>query len=156
MFSIRRLPAQATGPLGRVFTEDFDDLFGMLRDLPVLPVIPRAALRFRVVEHPDRYEIGIEAPGVRKEDMKLRIQEHSLIVEYAPQETVEKKDSSGSDGKVVLDEHTRIRARRELKFAAELADSGHEASMENGVLTVRLMKKAPVPPQAASRELAIR
>jgi HSP20 family molecular chaperone IbpA len=159
MFSIRRVSPTSVGSLARAFSEDLDPFFEMLGGLPTLPdlpVVPRASLRFKVVEHPDRFEVSIEAPGARKEDMKLRVKEQSLIVEYAPQDAGERKEAAANEtGRVVLDEHTQIRARRELRFSTDLADTGHCASMENGVLAVRLMKKAPVPPQAASRELAI-
>ena len=159
MFSIRRVSPTSVGYLAQAFPGDLDQLFEMLGGSPVLPdlpVVPRASLRFKVVEHPDRFEVSIEAPGARREDMKLRVKEQSLIVEYAPQDAGEKKETATNEtGQVVLDEHIRIRARRELHFSTDLADKGHFASMENGVLAVRLVKKAPVLPQAVSRELAI-
>lgn len=155
MFGVRRYSVPGGSSLGLRLPGDLDDMLDRMAGLSAMPVIPRTSLRFRVIEHPNHYDVSVEAPGARKEDMKLQVLENTLTVEYVPAEKhTEKSEGTSPEGKVVLDERSKVRSRRVLTFTSELADTGHEAKMENGVLSVRLVKKAPAP-QSVSRELAI-
>jgi HSP20 family protein len=111
-----------------------------------LPAAVRA--RMDVIDKGDRYEVLVDLPGVRKEDIQVNVEGARVSI------TAEtKSESETKDGERVL--HTERYAAsyaRSFELPAEVTEEGAEASFENGVLKLGLPKRATV----MSKRLTVR
>lgn len=100
---------------GSVFREPFADLF----------------------DEGDKYVVTIELPGVRKEDIKLRIVDNTLYVEaQANREFVE-------EGNAIRMERAYTAFRRIIRLPEEVVPEKPRARYRNGILEVEIPKKNP-------------
>lgn len=116
--------------LGRVVDRLFDDL----------GVAPRAALRSPAVdvrESETNYVLVADLPGAAKEDVKVSIDGHKVTIAA----TV--KAAAAQEGeRALLSERAVTQYERSLKLPVEVDDQASTARLENGVLTLTLVKKA--------------
>jgi HSP20 family protein len=130
-------------------TDPFDDLFkGFFR-----PVRWEGALqgppqiKIDVSEKPEGFVVKAEVPGVKKEDIDIRIDGDTVTISAeVKQERDEKKE-----GKVVRSERYYGAMRRSMSFGTDIDESKAQAKCENGVLEVFLPKKE----KAQTKRLAI-
>ena len=133
-----------------LFDEFFNDFF-QRAGVPAargseLPAAVRA--RMDVIDKGDRYEVLVDLPGVRKEDIQANVEGARVSITA---ETRSQRESR--DGERVL--HTERYAAsyaRSFELPAEVTEEGAEASFENGVLRLGLPKRATV----TSKRLTVR
>ncbi len=137
-------------PFGLLFDEFFSDFFQRGR-APVArngEFSPAVRARIDVVDKGDKYEVRVDLPGVKKDDINVTIEGAHVAI------TAESKGEKKSDnGERVL--HTERYATsyvRNFELPVEVTQEGADAGFENGVLTLALPKRAAV----ASKRLAIR
>jgi HSP20 family protein len=119
---------------------DFDRLFDISGLRERVGLIPSLALQ--VSEHADFYRVSAEVPGARKEELKVVIREDIVTIGF--QRSAPASDTAGAEsGKVVYADRSAARAERSVQLPEELAESGHEAKLENGVLELKLIKRTP-------------
>ena len=104
-------------------------------------------IKIDLSETDDKYTVKAEIPGVRKEDIDVRI-DGSLVSIGAE---VKNESQEKKDGRVLRSERRYGYASRSFTLASEVDDSKSEARYENGVLQLVLPKKAGT----ASKKLAI-
>jgi len=93
--------------------------------------------RLNVVETEKSYEIEAELPGVKKEDVKVAIENQRVTIEGEA-----KREEQQREGENLL--YTERSARkfvRSFMLPSEVDDANAQARMENGVLTLSLPKK---------------
>lgn len=130
----RSLPAGAINgvalhDLGRVVDRLFDDL----------GVSPRTALRSPAVdvrETTQAYVLVADLPGVAKEDVKVSIDGQKISIAA----TV-KSEATQEGERVLLGERSVTQFERSLKLPVEIDEQASQARLENGVLTLTLVKK---------------
>lgn len=130
----RSVPASAFNgaalhDLGRVVDRLFDDL----------GVAPRTTLRAPAIdvrETDTSYLLAADLPGVAKEDVKVSIDGHKVSIAAA----VKAADAKEGE-RVLLGERSVTRFERSLKLPVEIDDLASSARLENGVLTLTLVKK---------------
>ncbi len=89
-------------------------------------------------EHDDSYLVKADIPGVRKEDIDVRIDRNQVTISAEiKKETQEKKD-----GRVLRSERQYGFASRSFALASDVDDGKAEAKYQNGVLELKLPKKA--------------
>ena len=91
-----------------------------------------------VHEHEDHYEVNIDVPGFRKEDITLELQNGYLTV------TASKgldKDETTKKGKVIRQERWAGTLQRSFYVGDTLTEEDVQAKYEDGVLHVALPKK---------------
>ena len=93
-----------------------------------------------VTEHEDRYEIDIDLPGFKKDELQLSLQNGYLIV------TASKgldKDEKSAEGKLIRQERYAGAMQRSYFVGKELTEEEIKAKFENGVLNLCIPKKEP-------------
>jgi HSP20 family protein len=95
-------------------------------------------IKIDLTEHDDSYAVKAEIPGVRKEDIDVRIDRNQVTISAeVKQEKEEKKD-----GRVLRSERQYGFASRSFALASDVDDAKADAKYQNGVLELRLPKKA--------------
>lgn len=127
--------------------EPFDDLFrGFFR--PVRAVSSEAPqIKMDVKEDDQAYTVHAEVPGVNKEDIQVTIDGNQVSLSAEVKRETENKDGE----KLLRSERYFGKVYRSFTLANEIDDAAAEAKYNNGVLELRLPKKAT----AAAKRLEI-
>jgi HSP20 family protein len=134
-----------------LFDEFFNDFFHR-SGAPVaarsneLPAAVRA--RMDVIDKGDRYEVLVDLPGVRKEDINVAIEGARVSITAETKSQRETKDGE----RVLHTERYAASYARSFELPAEVTEDGAEASFDNGVLRLGLPKRATV----MSKRLTVR
>ena len=122
-----------------IFGKDFfDDFF----DAPRMPA-PRADLmKTDVQEHDDGYVLDLDMPGVKKEDMQVELKDGYLTVSAKTGYDNEEKDKKG---RYLRRERFSGSFSRNFYVGEDVTEQDIKARFENGVLTIAVPKKQPVP-----------
>lgn len=136
-------------PFGSLFDEflaDFGrDWMAPMRWTPELPLVARA--RMDVVDKGASYEVTVDLPGVKKEDINVAVE--GARVSITAESKTEKEVKEGE--RVLHSERYAARYARSFELPAEVTETGADARFDNGVLTLTLPKREPV----AAKRLAI-
>jgi HSP20 family protein len=104
-------------------------------------------IKIDLSEHDDSYMVKADIPGVRKEDIDVRIDRNQVTISAeVKQEKEEKKD-----GRVLRSERQYGFASRSFALASDIDDAKADAKYQNGVLELRLPKKAT----SSSKKLSV-
>jgi HSP20 family protein len=130
------------------FDETFDDLF---KGFFVRPVAydsqPAAQVKVDVKEEDGAYVVYADIPGVKKEDIHVTVDGNQVAISTEVKRAREDKQGD----KLVHVERYAGKAYRAFSLAQEVDETQAQAKYADGVLELRLPKKA----QAAARKLAI-
>jgi HSP20 family protein len=105
-------------------------------------------MRIDVSEKDDSYIVKADIPGVKKEDINVRIDGNVVQIDA---ETRQEKESRENGGKVLRSERYYGTISRTFSLAQDVDDQKAKARYTDGVLNLELPKKA----STASRKLAI-
>ena len=131
--------------LPSIFGENlFDDLFDFpaLRELRNIDrkLYGRNAsheMKTDVKEHDDRYEVDIDLPGFKKEEIQLNLENGYLTVTAA--KGLEKEEEK--KGKLIRQERWAGTLQRSFYVGEALEETDIAARFENGVLSLQIPKK---------------
>lgn len=135
-----------------LFDEFFNDFFQRSAGVPgaartgELPAAVRA--RMDVIDKGDRYEVLVDLPGVKKEDIQVSVEGPRVSITAETQSQRETKDGE----RVLHSERYAASYARSFELPAEVTEEGAEASFDNGVLKLGLPKRA----QVMSKRLQVR
>ena len=132
--------------LPSIFGENlFDDLFGFsafpeLRDIDRKLYGRNAAREMKtdVREHDDSYEVDVDLPGFKKEEIKLNLENGYLTI--ATEKALEKKQENKKD-KVLRQERYSGTMQRSFYVGDSVTEEDIKAKYENGVLSLTIPKK---------------
>jgi HSP20 family protein len=105
-------------------------------------------LRIDVSENDTAYTVKADIPGVKKEDIKVRIDNNMVQIDA---EMKEEKETKGKGGKVLRSERYYGAVSRSFSLAQDVDDAKSQATYADGVLTLELPKRAV----ARSKQLAV-
>lgn len=105
------------------------------------------SIRLDVSETDDEYAVKAEIPGVRKEDIDVRIDGDQITISAE----VKKDKEERQDGRVLRSERQYGFASRSFTLACDVDEGKADAKYDNGVLSLRLPKRAA----SASKRLAV-
>lgn len=105
-------------------------------------------IRVDVVEKDGMFKVRADLPGVKKEDINVRIDGNLVQIDA---ETKGEKEFKGDGGKVLRSERYYGSVSRAFALTQDVDDSKAVAKYEDGVLTLDLPKKA----NPSSKRLAI-
>ncbi len=112
-----------------------DQMFGDLRFGPPLFLQGGAVPRMDVVEKDGHVELTAELPGLAREDVRIELADDMLVI--SGEKRQEKEETQGSRK---VTERVYGSFMRTLNLPAGIKPADIEASMDKGVLTVRLPK----------------
>jgi HSP20 family protein len=133
--------------------EAFDDLFRNFWMHPALRLgglplpLPETQIRMDVKEDDKAYIVHAEMPGVKKDDIHVTIDGDQVAISA---EVKQEKDVKEGE-KVLRSERYYGKVSRAFSLGQDVDQSAAEAKYHDGVLELKLPKKATSP----SRELAI-
>jgi len=106
-----------------------------------------AAIKMDVSETDNGYQVHAEIPGVKKDEIQVTIEGNQVTIGAEVKRETESKDGE----RVLRTERYYGRVFRSFVLPTEINESASEAKYENGVLDLKLVKKAPV----SGRKLSI-
>jgi HSP20 family protein len=119
--------------------DPFDDAFrGFLRPWKFERSVQAPQIKIDVTEHDANYAVKAEIPGVRKEDIDVRIDGNRVTISAEVKKEKEEKDG----GRVLRSEREYGYASRTFTLGSAVDDSKSDAKYNNGVLELVLPKKA--------------
>ena len=137
----------------RLFEPGFSDNFETAMRRFLAPVAgeleaPELKMRIDVSEKDNAYVVKADIPGVKKEDINVRIDGNVVQIDA---ELKREKETKGEGGKVLRSERYWGNVSRTFSLAQDVDDGKAQAKYADGVLTLELPKKA----SAASKKIAI-
>ena len=94
-----------------------------------------AAMRSNVEEFNDHYELKVEMPGCRKEDIRIRLDSGYLII------TARRGTRQDHQGSFIMREIVEGRFQRSYYVGDNIQESDIYAKFDNGILTISVPKK---------------
>ncbi|WP_297548092.1 Hsp20/alpha crystallin family protein [Thermococcus sp.] len=91
-----------------------------------------------IFDRGDRFIITVELPGVRKEDIKLRVTEDTVYIEAQ----IKREKELEEEGAIRIERYYSG-YRRVIRLPEEVIPEKAKARYNNGVLEIELPKKAP-------------
>ncbi len=102
-----------------------------------------------IVDKKDHYEIKADLPGVKKEDLKVNLENGVLTIEASHKE----EKSEEKNGKVIRKERRTGRFLRSFTLGENVHDKDIKAEFKDGVLTIEAPKVKPEAPK--SRQISV-
>lgn len=99
--------------------------------------------RLNVTETDKTFEVAAELPGVKKEDLKIAIDNRRVTIEAEVKHEEERKEGES----LIYSEWSTKKFARSMTLPAEVDDAGAQAKLEHGVLKLSLPKKEPAQPK---------
>ncbi len=130
------------------------DVFNDFFDTNFIPRVNATAPAINVIEHENEYDVELAAPGMTKDDFKVSLdEEQNLVVAIEKkQENEEKKE----EGHYLRREFSYTQYHQTLLLPDDVDRDKIEATVNHGVLTVKLPKLTPQEEKRESRAIDIK
>ena len=99
-----------------------------------------SVMKTDIVEKDGNYELNIELPGVKKEDIQMELKDGYLKITAAHNSNTEDKDK---EGKIIRKERVSGSYSRSFYVGEHVRTEDVKASFDNGELKVTVPKEAP-------------
>ena len=93
-----------------------------------------------IVEKDDKYQLSMEMPGIKKENIHMELKNGYLKIGAT---TTENKEDKDSQGKVLRKERFSGSYSRSFYVGNNISQEDIKASFDNGELTILIPKNAP-------------
>jgi HSP20 family protein len=125
--------------LRETFTDPFENAFRrLLAPLTLDTEAPAMTMKLDVTEKDGAYNVQAELPGVRKEDIQVRVDGNLVQIDAECRSDREQKEGE----RVLRKERYYGSISRAFTLASDIDDSKVEAKYADGILTLLLPKKA--------------
>jgi len=125
----------------------FDDLF----NTPFFTRSEANMMKTDIKEHDGSYELTVDLPGVKKEDIKAELNDGYLTITA---ENNTSKDEKDENGKYICRERYSGSYSRSFYVGDAVTEEDIKAKFENGTLTLVILKKE-APPEKQNKYIAI-
>ena len=136
------------------FVSDFFDDFGdMFRCMPSYVKDNRAYnMSTDVKEFEDHYELDMELPGFKKEDVKAELKNGYLTISAKHDES---NDEKNEEGKFIRKERYYGECKRSFYVGNSMSKEDIKANFENGILKLNVPKTEAKPEVEADNYISI-
>ena len=126
---------------GTVMDDLMSELMGYPCNLEKEKEVPETIGRMTadVKEYDDRYELSLELPGYKKEEVKVELEDGYLKVSA---EHSEEKETQDDGGKYIRKERHYGKLKRNFYVGPRTKSDSIKAAFENGVLELTVMKES--------------
>jgi HSP20 family protein len=123
------------------FDETFDDLFKgfFVRPMSLDNQTPAVQVRMDVTEDDGAYTVHAEVPGVKKDDISVTIDGNQVAITAEVKHNYQDKNE-----KVLRSERYYGKVYRAFSLAQDVDEASAQAKYNDGVLELRLPKKAVI------------
>ena len=137
-----------------IFGRDFmDDFFTVPFGIDTMtPVRDAGLMKTDVKEKEDAFDLIMNLPGVKKEDVKAELKNGYLTISA---ETNQEKDEKDDDGKYVLRERHFGSAKRSFYVGKDVKQEDIKAKFEEGLLKLEIPKITKKPEVEEDHYIAI-
>jgi len=123
-----------------VFSDPFDSMFKrFLAPMRLDLENGNSEMRVDITESDGHYKVRADLPGVKKEDVNVRVDGNIVQIDA---EVKKEKETKDAEGKVLRSERYYGAMSRAFTVAQDVDESKAVAKLEDGVLTLDLPKKA--------------
>lgn len=105
-----------------------------------VPASRAASMKTDVKETADQYELEVELPGFKKEDVQAELKNGYLTIRASKNENTDEKDS---EGRYIRRERYRGSCERSFFVGKDLTQQDVQAKFENGILKLSIPKEVP-------------
>lgn len=129
----------------------FDDFF----DFPTMPAARQTSdhlMKTDVKETENGYELAVDLPGIKKEDVKAKLDDGYLTITATTSQNSDEKDKNG---RYIRRERFSGSYSRSFYVGEDVKETDISAKFENGVLTLDVPKVQPKPQEEQTRYIAI-
>ena len=128
----------------------FDDFF----DFPTIPARNQqiSVMKTDVREHEDGYELDVDLPGIKKEDVKVKLDEGYLTITATSAQNNDEKDKKGN---YIRRERFTGSYSRSFYVGDEVKETDIKAKFDNGVLQLSIPKIEAQPKVPETKYIAI-
>ncbi len=144
------VPAHKNNFINDFLSDPFDmGFFGMpSNQRKTVPTLMKTDIK----ETDKAYELNIELPGFKKEDLHIELNEGYLAIDAFVQSSSEE---STEDGTFIRKERFSGNCSRSFYVGEDISEDEIHARFEDGILKICLPKKQPVPPEETKRLISI-
>ncbi len=128
--------------------DDFDNFF----DMPFTGRENPGLMKTDIVEKDKGFELMIDMPGVKKENVKAELNDGYLTVSVNNEHASDEKDK---EGRYIRRERYFGSYSRSFYVGKDITQEDIKAKFENGVLKLDIPKKEELPETKASKFIAI-
>ncbi len=142
-----------------LFDDFFDDLFGFpaVDERPMQKAQKKLygrhaanMMKTDVREHDDHYEVDIDLPGFKKEELSLELKDGCLVISAA--KGFDKEEKEEKSGKLIRQERYAGSVSRSFYVGEDVKQEDIHAKYENGVLKLSIPKADPQKPQVEEKK----
>ena len=135
-----------------IFGENFmDDFFGV-PERTYTQSAQNALMKTDVVENKDGFDVSIDLPGFKKEDVKGEVKDGYLIITAS---TKQNKEEKNKDGKYIRKERYSGTCQRSFYVGEDITQEDIKAKFEDGVLKLEIPKKEAKPEGKEAKYISI-
>ena len=136
-----------------IFGNDFmDDFFVFPQERKTTPTAKANLMQTDVKETETGYEVVIDLPGYRKENVNAELKDGYLIISAATSTSDEEKSE---DGKYIRRERYSGSCQRSFYVGEDITHEDIKAKFENGTLKLDIPKKEAQPKVEQKKTIAI-
>ena len=146
------VPARKSDFLSDFLSDPFDMGFlgtrpqtGARKPMPAL-------MKTDIKETEKAYELAIEMPGFKKENVQVELSEGYLTISGT---TASESEESSEDGPFLRKERFNGNCRRSFYVGDDISEDDIRARFEDGILKVFVPKKEILPPEETKRLISI-
>ena len=129
-----------------LFDDFFDDFRRPMpparRRVPERQFMPTAVMKTDIKETENGFELAIDLPGFRKEDVKAELKDGYLTVNAASKSEEEEKDDNG---RYIRRERFYGSCSRSFYVGEDITEEDIKAQFADGILKLNVPKKEPEP-----------
>ena len=125
-----------------LFDDFFDDSFGMMNARsPLYGKHARNLMKTDIKEFDDKYEVEIDLPGFKKDEVQVELKDGYLVV--SAEKGLDEDEKDKKSGKYLRRERYAGSCQRSFYVGKYVTEEDIHAKYEDGILKLSLPKKAP-------------
>lgn len=143
------VPSKRNHPLLSMMTDPFDAFVDLAASMPKPTQL---LMKTDIKETEKAYNLDIDLPGYKKDDINVELKEGYLTVSASRQSATEEKDE---DGTFIRKERFSGKSSRTFYVGDDVMEDNIKAKFDNGVLAIELPKKEEQPKAEEKKVISI-